>query len=134
MGGGIKNNMGNDKISTGNVIVFPGIDNRSAPNYPCQTNAVLPGTLGNMYIDNDCITQDGKFYSFADNPMKPEQNPITARNRFYSPGAKFDYNGKTLRDLQRAGMDIGSTVDEVPSVDEIIRMGRSVLDMNVETR
>ena len=68
-----------------------------------------------------------KFYTFHGNSLDKSQVPFTANNEFYSPGAKFDYGGKGLADLQKAGLDLGSAVHEMPPIDQVIAMGKQAL-------
>ena len=70
---------------------------------------------------------DGNFYSFAGNKADQSADPFTANNTFYSDGAKFNFGGG-LAKMQAAGLDLGSTVHDVPSIEEIIEMGRLALE------
>ena len=82
-----------------------------------------------MYEGNDCVQWDGEFYTFSGSSLDPAQVPFTAQNRFYSHGAKFDYSGHTLSDLQKAGLDLGSSVSEIPSTDTLVTLARQRLGM-----
>ena len=128
--GGCKNYKGDHKTcGPDNLILYPGIDSRSSGGRSCQTNDNA-GNYGNVYEGNDCVQWDGQFYTFSGGSLDPAQIPFTARNRFYSPGAKFNYGGHTLSDLQRAGLDIGSTVAEIPPTDALVELARQRLGMS----
>ena len=61
--GGCKNYLGNSKTCSHNLIVYPGIPNRSVWGTRCQTDD--SPVFGNQYfMNNTCITGDGVFYSF----------------------------------------------------------------------
>ena len=116
----------NKNCGPGNVILFPGIGSRSSGSHACQTNDSL-GNKNNSYIGNKCVTQDGVFYSFNSDSLDPAQIPTTRNNRFYSPGAKFEYHGKGLAELQALGIDSGSSVAEMPSIQEMMAMAQAAL-------
>ena len=125
--GGCKNYKGDHKFcGPDNVILFPGIDARSSGGRSCQTNDNA-GFASNYYVGNKCVQYDGEFYTFHGNSLDKSQVPFTANNEFYSPGAKFDYGGKGLADLQKAGLDLGSAVHEMPPIDQVIAMGKQAL-------
>eukprot|EP00729_Bicosta_minor_P002862 gene2862-15982_t len=106
--GGCKNYLGNHKSCDHNVIVHPGIPARATGGRRCQTddNKVFE----EQYHDNNhCMTQ-------------------TWNNTFYSPGANFSNAPcSSLKEWQAAGQDAGSTVNPMPSVSEIVAMGKTVL-------
>ena len=63
--------------------------------------------------------------------------PFTARNRFVAPNATFDchcganFTGPGSFDaLQAVGLDLGSTVEDMISVDEMMALGRAALGMD----
>ena len=61
--GGCKNYLGRSKSCDHNLIVYPGIPNRSANGERCQSDGNC--VFANQYFThNQCITQDGIFYSF----------------------------------------------------------------------
>ena len=122
---------GNHKSCDHNVIVHPGISSRASGGRRCQTddNKVFQ----NQYHDNNhCITQDGQFYSM--NVNKCDEGSIdphvyqTFNNTLYSSGSAFQ-NGPctTFAAWQAAGQDRGSQVLPLPSVEEIVQMGRGIL-------
>lgn len=62
--GGCKNYMGHSKSCDHNVIVHPGISERSAGGRRCQTDDNK--VFANQYHhDNHCFVQDGGFYSMG---------------------------------------------------------------------
>ena len=125
--GGCKNYKGDHKIcGPDNVIIYPGIDGRSSGARSCQTNDNA-GFKFNEFIGNKCMQGDGNFYTFSGNKADRSADPFTANNTFYSDGAKFNFGGG-LAQMQAAGLDLGSTVHEVPSIEEIIEMGRLALE------
>jgi hypothetical protein len=125
--GGCKNYKGDHKIcGPDNVIIYPGIDGRSSGARSCQTNDNA-GFKFNEFIGNKCVQGDGQFYTFSGNKADQSADPFTANNTFYSDGAKFAFGGG-LAKMQAAGLDLGSTVHEVPSIEEIIEMGRLALE------
>ena len=54
--------------------------------------------------------------------------PFTAGNTFYSQGANFSCNGATLGEMQAAGLDLSTTVHAVPTIAEILAMGKAALE------
>ena len=87
--GGCKNFRGNNKrCGPDNVIIHPGIDGRSSGNRACQTNDNV-GFDFNEYVGNQCVTNDGQFYTFSGSPLDKTEVPFTANNTFYSPKATF---------------------------------------------
>jgi hypothetical protein len=127
--GGCKNYKGDHKTcGPDNLILYPGIASRSSGGHSCQTND-NKGTFNNAYEGNDCVQYDGQFYTFSGGSLNPADNPSTSNNRFYSPNATFNYNGHSLVDLQRAGMDLGSTVSATPSTAALLELARARLSM-----
>ena len=55
--------------------------------------------------------------------------PFTAHNRFYAPNATFSYGGKGLSALQSVGLDVGSTVNDVPPVSALEALALRVLEL-----
>ena len=80
------------------------------------------------FVGNKCVQGDGQFYTFSGQRADKGADPFTANNTFFSEGAKFDFAGGGLAHMQAAGLDLGSSVHEVPSVEEIIAMGRQALE------
>jgi hypothetical protein len=122
--GGVKNFRGDHKIATGNVIIYPGIDDRASGRRSCQTNDNI-GFDFQEYKGNKCVQYDGQFYTFSGNPLSLTQVPFTANNTFYSPNATFQYgSAKSLKSLQAVGMDVGSTVQPLPTPTEMVMWGK----------
>jgi hypothetical protein len=125
--GGCKNYKGDHKICGNNVIVYPGIESRSTGARSCQTND-NGGFAFQEFIGNQCIQGDGNFYTFQGKCTDKSNVPFTADNRFYSNGSKFVCGeAHSLADMQKNGLDLGSTVKDLPSVEDIIKMGRDAL-------
>ena len=110
-----------------NVIIYPGIDPRSTGGRSCQTND-NKGFAYQVYGSNKCVQYDGQFYTFNGSPLDQALVPFTFNNSFYSAGAQFNYgNGKGLKDLQQVGLDLGSTVSDLPTVEEMVAWGKAAL-------
>lgn len=125
--GGCKNFRGNNKrCGPDNLIVYPGIPSRSSGGRTCQTNDNV-GFAFDEYTENDCVTWDGKFYSFG-TVKKRSDAPFTASNRFYSPNGSWA-GTPSLVDLQRMGLDIGSIVRDVLQPSTIEAMARKLLKL-----
>lgn len=127
--GGCKNYKGDHKhCGPDNVIIYPGIDSRASGSRSCQTNDNA-GFSYQVYQDNTCVQYDGEFYTFSGNSLDPAQVPFTANNSFYSRKAVFSYNnGKAgLKDLQKVGLDLGSTVSDLPTVAEMVAWGKAAV-------
>jgi hypothetical protein len=127
--GGCKNFLGNHKSCDSNVIVHPGIPGRSAGGRRCQTDDNK--IFADQYHDgNHCFTNDGAFYSMnvqactaaAIDPHVYQ----TWNNTLYSNGSIFS-NGpcKNFSAWQAAGQDKGSQVKPMPTVEEIVAMGKA---------
>jgi len=130
--GGCKNYLGHDKSCTYNVIVYPGIDERSSGGRKCQTDD--NGEFANQYyFGNQCIADDGNFYSFSGCSTSNLKNTVyqTWNNTFYSTNAAFKINcgsqSLNLADWQNLGQDKSSVVLRTPTVPQIIAMGKTVL-------
>jgi len=130
--GGCKNYLGHDKSCTFNVIVYPGIDQRSSGGRLCQTDD--NGQFANQYyFGNQCISDDGNFYTFARCSTTDLKNTVyqTFNNTFYSAGAKFNVqcgsSSLNLQEWQKLGQDRDSVVLTSPNVSSIITMGKAVL-------
>ena len=130
--GGCKNFLGNHKSCDHNVIAHPGIPSRATRGRRCQTddNKVFQ----NQYHDNNhCFTQDGAFYTMPVTKCDAADiDPhvfLTWNNTLYSPGSVFS-NGpcSSLKAWQGAGQGAGSTVQEMLPVQEIVAMGKALLE------
>merc|ERR1712232_1293424 len=127
--GGCKNYRGHSKSCDHNLIIFPGISDRSAGGRRCQTDD--NGKFADQYFhNNECVTGDGVAYSFGRcNPKDLDKKGgtvyQTAQNSFFAPNAKFEEdcgNKYDLKKWQALKQDLGSTVVDVPSVQAIIAM------------
>jgi len=130
--GGCKNYLGHDKSCSHNVIVYPGIPSRSSGGRKCQTDD--NGEFANQYyFGNQCIQEDGDFYTFNGCSTTNLKNTVyqTFGNTFFSMNAtcRINCGGNILNlgDWQKLGQDQGSVVKPIPSVVEIINMGKTVL-------
>lgn len=132
--GGVKAYLGHDKMTgPGNVIVYPGIPQRSAGNRRCQCDD--NGEFADQfYYGNQCFSPDGVFYTWRKcNPDHLGDTVIQSRNnQHYSPGADFKVTcgSKTysFKEWQAAGQDFNSSVHEMPSASEIVAIGMAVLE------
>ena len=91
--------------------------------------------LCRFHDNNHCVTQDGQAYSMGgfQHCTAGDVTPHvfqTFNNTFYSAGANFS-NGAcaSFAAWQAAGQDRGSRVLPMPTVAEIVAMGRAVLGM-----
>jgi len=130
--GGCKNYLGHDKSCTNNVIVYPGIPERSYWGRKCQTDD--NGEFANQYYHgNQCITADGDFFTWAKCNVGNLNSTVyqTWNNTFYSQNAAFNVHcGEQTLDFQawqRLGQERGSIVRPTPTVAQIIAMGKTVL-------
>ena len=128
--GGCKNYIGSYKNCTDNVILYPGIDGRSAGNRRCQTDD--NGEFAEQYHEgNTCTSADGIFYTFAGCSADPDNLNttvyVTAGNTLYAdPGATFTQTCNqtlTFEQWQALGQDQGSSVAVTPNVTELIALG-----------
>lgn len=132
--GGCKNYLGHDKAcGPGNVIVYPGLGERSSGGRRCQTDD--NGEFANQYyFENQCFEADGQFYSFSHCDTNNLKDVVyqTWNNTFFAPNSTWQIScGKQLSfsDWQNLGQDKGSVVKELPSPHDIVSMGKSVLGM-----
>jgi len=132
--GGCKNYLGHDKACTNNVIVYPGIPQRSSGGRKCQTDD--NGEFANQYYyGNQCIEGDGNFYTWGGCNVANIKNTVyqTWNNTFYSPNSVFNIQcgGQSLdfQAWQKLGQDTTSVVRPTPTVPQIIAMGKTVLGL-----
>eukprot|EP01043_Picozoa_sp_COSAG02_P014017 COSAG02_NODE_570_length_20203_cov_8.049990_7_plen_200_part_00 len=126
--GGCKNFKGDHKIcGPNNVILYPGISSRSSGARSCQTND-NGGFAYQYFIGNKCVQGDGQFYTFSGSCTTVSNVPFTAENTFYSDNATFSCgSAHSIADMQKVGLDKGSTVSETPSISAMIAMGRAAI-------
>jgi len=57
--------------------------------------------------------------------------PLTTNNQFYAPGARItircDLDDWSLSEAQAQGIDVGSAVNDTPTIDQIVAWGHAVL-------
>jgi hypothetical protein len=137
--GGCKNFQGNHKTSRGNLILYPGMDGRSAGDRRCQTDdnhLVGAGSAfaEQYFVENNCATQDGVAYTYhlSTTANLSQQVYHSRNNTFYAPGKAFVQfiggSNITFEDWQRLGQDIGSIVKEVPPISQLIAMAKRLLE------
>eukprot|EP01065_Artemidia_motanka_P001871 TRINITY_DN10870_c0_g4_i4.p1 TRINITY_DN10870_c0_g4~~TRINITY_DN10870_c0_g4_i4.p1 ORF type:complete len:838 (+),score=319.04 TRINITY_DN10870_c0_g4_i4:49-2562(+) len=133
--GGCKNYLGHSKSCDHNMIVYPGIPERSSGSRRCQTDD--NGVFANQYFHNNtCVTGDGVQYTFA--KCNPELLDVpngtvyqTAFNDHLTAAGTFsqtcngDYNLQKWQDLRQ---DLGSTVSVMPPLSDILDMGMKKLE------
>ena len=110
------------------MIVHPGIDSRSSGNRRCQTDD--NNVFADMYHhDNQCISEDGDFYSWS--CAEPLSSTVyeTWGNMLFSPNKTFSLCGKyhSLKAWQDVGQDANSAMRDMPTVADIVTMGKTVL-------
>ena len=129
--GGCKNYMGHSKSCDHNVIVHPGISERSAGGRRCQTDDNQ--VFANQYHhDNHCFVQDGDFYSMGiDGCNASSIDPHvyqTWNNTLYSPNSTFQIEQcGTFKAWQATGQDAGSKLTEMLPPDQIAALGKDQL-------
>jgi hypothetical protein len=128
--GGCKNYIGAYKNCSDNVILYPGIEGRSAGNRRCQTDD--NGQFAEQYHEgNTCTSADGIFYSFSGCSAEPDNLNstvyVTASNTLYAdPGSTFTQQcNQTLTFKQWQGLqqDQGSITASTPNVSALITLG-----------
>ena len=137
--GGFKNYLGHSKISQYNVYVYPDGNQPYGPPYCAFSSATQTGPLasgwGDRYTDNICIIHESQVYQFSSCKLENMKDliPFTARNHFYTPGAKVvfkcDGNTWTLKEFQEKGYDIGSTVSDLVDTKEVIQWGKDLFNL-----
>eukprot|EP01084_Bolivina_argentea_P194695 334094_1 len=123
--GGAKNYLGDDKIWINNLIVFPS-------HWPGGGDCITAWSgLYHIFEDNQCISNYGNpLYYGACNPNNFQQSskemPFGANNSLFTPNAKFVFscgNAQwTLKELQAKGWELGTTVSDIPSSQQIVTM------------
>ncbi len=132
--GGCKNFLGSNKNCSSNVILYPGITNRSAGNRRCQTDD--NGVFATQYHrDNVCASSDGGFYSFSrcNATNLATTVYVTANNTLLADAGAPPFSAlcgaADFGAWQALGQDAGSRVGATPSVADLIALGAAkVLD------
>ena len=143
---GCKNFLGNHKHCSHNVIVHPG-SGMSRSSAPCQTDDNLV-FAEQFHHNNRCIVQGGfnaTLYKGCCGAKPGTCDAADLGSHFYStfnntiytngvPGPKiaplFANGGSCAggwKDWQAAGMDAGSTIQTIPTADEIVAMGKTLI-------
>lgn len=113
------------------MIVFPGIDPRSAGNRRCQTDD--NGVFANQYHwGNRCMNADGNFYSWSNCNSGNLRTTVyeTWSNTLFSPNGQWSSTCglNSFSAWQNAGQDKGSTLGNTPTIPQILTMAASVLN------
>ena len=149
--GGCKNFLGNSKHCSKNVMVHPG-GGMSRSGAPCQTDDNLVNA-NQFHNDNHCIVQGGENATLYKGCCGAKPSSCTAsqlaehfyttfNNSIYTNGLTI---GKSVAPLFQkpdgdcdgwkgwlaAGMDKGSTIKPMPTADEMVAMGKTVLGVPV---
>ena len=128
--GGCKNFRGNTKACVNNFILYPGCSSRSSGDYLCQTDD-SQDYANSHFAGNQCVVNEGTTYN-AHVCNKPFNGTYyhTANNQFFTTNGDWQWptcNMTTLAAWQAAGEDIGSTVNTVPGVDDLLKMANARL-------
>ncbi len=145
--GGFKDYLGHSVTADDNIYIYPDAA-FNASGFPAiltnrpfcvvvsgSSRTSLPSGWGLTWSNNKCVLGMPGIYSFSKcDPTNPKDLvPFTANNSFYAPGKYvFVDCGNTKLELtqyQDLGYDIGSTVQDLPTVAQIIQWGREVLGM-----
>jgi hypothetical protein len=124
---------GHHKNCSNNVILYPGIDGRSAGNRRCQTDD--NGQFAVQFHENNiCTITDGAFYSFSgcENNGSINQTVYHTRNNtlLSDPGSSFAQPcsaPQTFSGWQALGQDEQSIAAVTPSVPELIALGSALV-------
>ena len=151
MYGGCKQNGGNTQTCSNNLILYPGVHNRSAAGNTCLSANKFADSF---YENNDCIA-DRYMGPVPESAKAAEGSYLGARNRYYMPPAFPDgclvQHGNTsavqscpegsqhgnltwgkfnsFTNYSAHGNDDGSVVLPPPSLMEIVRMAEEKLSM-----
>ena len=151
MYGGCKQNGGNTQTCSNNLILYPGMNNRSVAGNTCLSANKFADSF---YENNDCIA-DRYMGPVPESAKAAEASYLGARNRYYMPPAFPDgclvQHGNTssvqscpqgslhgnltwgyfnsFSNYSAHGNDLGSTVLPPPSLMEIVRMAEDKLSM-----
>ncbi len=148
--GGFKNYLGHTKIAKYNLYIFPDLVTVKADgdvgNYfkkPYCANSDGAGTgpfpsgWGDVWANNTCIIGNPNIYEFngcSQNGDISRLVPFTANNTFFA-NSKDIYiacDGKklTLEQYQSMGYDVGSVVEDMIPVEDIISMAKALLGIS----
>lgn len=128
--GGCKNYLGDNKVCSSNVILYPGVGGRSQGDRRCQTDD--NGVFALQYHeDNICTSADGRFYSFSNcNATSDNLNTTVYHTQnntlFADAGATFEQDCAKALDFatwQALGQDAGSATMATPPVAQLIALG-----------
>ena len=88
-----------------------------------------------LRADNSCMMVEagGTYANFAQGAnsggvAKPAM-PVMHDNRIFTPDGTAKEAGKTIKQWQAMGHDLGTTVEKLPSDEVVIQMARDVLKM-----
>lgn len=141
--GGFKDLMGHSVMAKNNIYVYPD----AAKNIGLETlkpfcaivnaasRTVLPSGWNESWINNTCVIGKPDIYQFSScDPEDPKDLvPFTANNSFYAPRKEIYIRcggaNWTLSDYQKMGYDIGSTVSNLPPIEDIVEWGKQLLEM-----
>ena len=138
--GGFKDYLGHSVVAENNIYVYSDVFTGGGGSRPfCvvvngASREKLPSGWDEVWVNNVCITRNPSLYQFdrCDPNNLTDLVPYTANNSFYvSDGFVYISCGNvnfTLAEYQAAGYDIGSTVSDLPTIEEIVAWGRQLLD------
>ena len=144
--GGFKDYLGHTVTAQNNIYVYPeaqmGISSDDIINVRpfCAvvngaTRVTLPSGWDEAWINNTCITRSPNIYQFdkCDPKDLTDLVPYTANNSFYVLNeflyiscGDLDFS---LDEYQAMGYDKGSTVSDLPMIEQIIEWGRQILGL-----
>ena len=136
--GGFKNFLGNDKVWTANLVIYPNGRTAGSGNGPC---VMAWGGQNEIYENNTCVTRDaagpgvdpypwaaeGGGCDYANATMRPVLVHL-ARNAYLSKQATYaGACGHDLDGLSKLGEEVGSRVGAEPSVEQLMAMANRTL-------
>lgn len=128
----MQNYLGNSKSCDSNVILFPGINSRSAGGRLCQTDD--NNVFANQYFhSNYCVTSpNAGIYTFSGcSPNNVNTTTFhTYNNRHFTSGFPGLCGFNSWAAWQAAGQDAGSSLSPQPSLADMIQAGIDVLSGN----
>ena len=147
--GGYKNYLGHSKVVRNNIYVYP--DQRTtilgeenvgkfftepycANSDGADNTGPFPSGWGEIWANNTCIIGNPNIYEFSACSANKDISalvPLTGNNTFYakSKDIYIQCGDKklTLDQYQELGYDLGSTVEDIIPIGDVINMGRSLL-------